>query len=96
MHCIIQLLLQAKILEGCEEDPLMIQTGTGKKNQLPLACLLDLVNVVQLIFLKAKFSFITKQELVHKIIWHSSDITDKSMITVGGLVYYLCIFAYLL
>ncbi|XP_043715203.1 CDT1-like protein a, chloroplastic isoform X2 [Telopea speciosissima] len=42
-----------------------------------LASLPDLFDLVQIIFQSASFSLITKQELVHKIIWNNCDITDR-------------------
>ncbi|XP_042502021.1 CDT1-like protein a, chloroplastic isoform X2 [Macadamia integrifolia] len=49
--------------------------GSVKCRQM-LALLPDLFDLVQIIFQSASFSLITKQELVHKIIWNNCDITD--------------------
>ncbi|RWR90383.1 CDT1 Geminin-binding domain-containing protein [Cinnamomum micranthum f. kanehirae] len=51
------------------------RTGLSKRQQM-LACLPALFNVIQLIFQSLRGSSITKQELIHKIIWQSVDIVE--------------------
>ncbi|KAL5982993.1 hypothetical protein ACLOJK_017073 [Asimina triloba] len=75
-------LLQEMVKEnlgGLAKDCKMSKTGSAKRQEM-LSCLPGLFNTICMILSSSHCLSITKQELIHKILWHDYDVTDSGEI----------------